>query len=74
MLLELSGIEWLTLFVKIKKNYHRNLINRNYDPKHAWKAINNILNRKSPKSRVSNLKVNDKDVVMPNEVSDCFNK
>ena len=57
-----------------KENYHRNIINKNNDPKHAWKAINNILSRKSPESIINNLKGNDRDVVMPEEVSDCFNK
>jgi hypothetical protein len=57
-----------------KENYHRNIINKNNDPKHAWKAINNILSRKSPESIINNLKGNDRDVVIPEEVSDCFNK
>jgi hypothetical protein len=51
-----------------KENYHRNIINKNNGPKHAWKAINNILSRKSPKSIINNLKVNDQDVVMPEEL------
>ena len=57
-----------------KENYHRNIINKNNNPKHAWKAINNILSRKSPKSIINNLKGNDRDVVMLDEVSDSFNK
>ena len=57
-----------------KENYHRNIINKNNDPKHAWKAINNILSRKSPESITSRSFPLKLLIVMPEEVSDSFNK
>jgi hypothetical protein len=40
-----------------KEIFYRNLINKNQDPKDAWKAINSILGRKQPKPIINNLKL-----------------
>jgi hypothetical protein len=40
-----------------KEIFYRNLINKNQDPKDAWKAINSILGRKQPKPILNNLKL-----------------
>ena len=54
--------------------FYRNLINKNQDPKEAWKAINGILGRKQPKPIINSLKLENEDIVVgPKEVSDCFN-
>ena len=56
-----------------KEIFYRNLINKNQDPKDAWKAINGILGRKQLKPIMNNLKLENEDIVGPEEVSECFN-
>ena len=51
-----------------KEIFYRNLINKNQDPKDAWKAINSILGRKQPKPIINNLKLENEDIVGPEEV------
>ncbi len=57
-----------------KEIFYRILINKNQDPKDAWEAINSILGRKQPKPVIiNNLKLENEDIVGPEEVSECFN-
>ena len=57
-----------------KEILYRNLINKNQDPKDAWKANNSILGRKQTKPITNNLKLENKDIVVgPEEVSECLN-
>ena len=58
---------------KDKEIYYKNLIHKSNDAKDAWKTINSILGRNQSKPTTFNLKVEDKDIVMPDEVTECFN-
>ena len=58
---------------KNKEIYYKNLIYKSNDPKDAWKTINSILGCNQSKPTTFNLKVEDKDIEMPDEVTECFN-
>ena len=58
---------------KDKEIYYKNSIHKSNDPKDAWKTINSILGRNQSKPTTFNLKVEDKDIEMPDEVTECFN-
>ena len=55
---------------KDKELYYKNLIHKSSDPKDAWKTINSILGRNQSKPTTFNLKVEDKDIDMPDEVTE----
>ena len=57
---------------KDKENYYKNLIHKSNDPKDAWKTINSILGRNQSKPTIFNLKVEGRDIEMPDEVAECF--
>lgn len=57
-----------------KEKYYNNLIHKSNDPKDAWKTINSIFwGAINPiKPTTFSLKVESKDIEMPDEVTECF--
>ena len=58
---------------KDKEVYYKNLIHKSNDQKDTCKSINSILGRNQSKPTTFNVKVEDKDIKMPDEVTECFN-
>ncbi len=57
-----------------KANYYRNKIaTQNNNPKKAWKTINGLLDRSFSDTSVNELKINDANLTLPDEIAEAFN-
>ena len=44
-----------------------------HDPKHAWKTVNKILNRKQKCPEINSVKTQNGEISDPTELAECFN-